>query len=206
MSNIRAILFDLDGVLVDAEQWHTKAFQMAMEDYGYETGLTDGKGMTTKQRLDYLASHGRAPKNKDNIVKRKNDYMMELIDSNCNSDERVLAIIDIAKYLVDYIGVVTNCSKDSAMFILNKLKLIDSFNTIVTSDDVDGYVKPHPRPYLTGASSLGLKPQECLAIDDSDIGIISAVEARCHTLRINKFKDLTGNLIIEKLESMRITI
>ncbi len=77
---------------------------------------------------------------------------------------------------------------------------------VITSDDVRDKLKPHPKLYLEASYALGVFSKKCLAIDDSDIGILSAVDAMCRTLRIRSFDDLNADLIKKELKALEIRI
>ncbi len=207
-SGIEAILFDLDGVLCDGEAWHEIAFCKAMFDFGYE--VTPGlfrKGFTTRMRLKELSKVGRAPSNHEGIIKKKNEYIYDIIDKRCRPIKRVTDVVEFANsYTVGRIAVATNSSKESANYMLEKSGLADFFKVVITNADVGSNVKPHPLPYLQATYELGVSSRHCLAIDDSDIGIMSAVDAMCRTMRISNFDNLTVDLLKGQLKSLEIRV
>jgi len=207
-SGIEAIIFDLNGVLVDGERWHEEAFVRAMGDHGYE--VTPGlkkKGFSTLGRLKALSKMGRAPKNFKDIAKLKQKYTKEAIEKNCSPTGRILEAVGFAhRYTDGKIAIATNCSRESATLMLATSGLSPFFNIIITSDDVKGELKPHPMSYLEASYKLGVYSKHCLAIDNSDIGILSAVDAMCRTMRISKFNKLSADAIKRKLKALEIRI
>ena len=207
-SGINAILFDLNGVLVDGEDWQEKAFTRAMSDFGYE--VTPGlkkKGYSTADRLRELSKMGKAPRDIDAIVELKNKYAKEIVNQKCRPIDRIIDAVNYAwKYTEGDIAVVTNCSSQTATHMLDMSGLSPFFNVVVTSDDVVGKMKPHPRPYLEASYRLGVFYNDCLVLDDSEIGISSAREARMRKIKIANFEELTAELIEQKLKALEIRI
>jgi len=207
-SGIEAIIFDLDGVLVNAGDWHEEAFVRAMSDYGYEVSPNlMRKGYSTIERLGKLSKIGRAPQNFKAVAELKQKYTKEKIEDECVPIDRVIEAVDFAAQYTDgKIAIATNCSKKSAIEMLTRSGLITYFDIVVTSNDANGKLKPHPKLYLEASYELGIFSKKCLAIDDSDIGILSAVDAMCRTLRIRNFNDLDADLIKQELEALEIRI
>jgi beta-phosphoglucomutase-like phosphatase (HAD superfamily) len=207
-SGIEAIIFDLDGVLVKAEDWHEEAFVKAMGDYGYDvTPNFKRKGNSTMQRLRELSLVGRAPHNFKPIAGLKQKYIKEIIEEKCIPIDRVIDAVNFAHtYTNGKIAVATNCSRKSAVDMLERSGLLPFFDVVVTSDDIQGNLKPHAMPFLEASYRLGVFSKKCLAVDDSDIGIMSAVNAMCRTLRIRRFEELTADLMEASLKSLEIRI
>jgi len=210
-SGIKAIIFDLDGVLVDGEGWHEEAFTRAMCDYGYEVSPdVYRKGFSTVDRIEKLSKVGRAP-GKPNLrrmlAKLKQKYTKEIIWSRCKPIDRVIEAVDFANtYTGGKIAVATNSSRGPAIEMLTSAGLLPFFDIVITSADTNGKLKPHPAPYLQASYKLGVFSKECLAIDNSAIGIMSAVNAMCRPLRIKSFDKLNVDLIELQLKSLEIRI
>jgi len=207
-SGIEGIIFDLDGVLVNADGWHEEAFIRAMSDYGYEVSPNlKRKGYSTLGRLKALSQMGRAPQDFKAVAELKQKYTKETVEARCVPVDRIIEAVDFAaRYTNGKIAVATNCSKISAIEMLTRSGLITFFDIVVTSNDVKGKLKPHPKLYLEASYGLGIFSKKCLAIDDCDIGILSAVDAMCRTLRIRNFNDLDADLIRQELKALEIRI
>ena len=208
LSGIDAILFDLNGVLVEASGWHEQAFKKAMKDYGYEVSdSVSSKGLTTIQRLEELKKLGKAPSDYSEIVRLKQKYILETIEEKCKPDSRVIEAVEFAhEYTKGNIAVVTNCSFQSAHRMLEVSGIAPLFNVVVTSADVKGKVKPHPISYIEAYIRLGVNAKKCLVIDDSSTGIMAGIDARCRTLRLRKFESLTADRLNKYLKRLEIRI
>lgn len=197
---IKGILFDLDGVLVDAPVWHQEAFNKALVACGYES--------TTKEYHDtYLNGLGTPEKLRkmgidewdvDIINYKKQLITKEIINERCVDDPFKR---DVLKYAasVAKIALVTNCSRETALMLLEKAGLRKELKVIVTANEVRKK-KPSPIPYRQGAAYLGLHASECLAIDDSNHGVESATKAGCKVWRLENIQDLTTRNLMDKLK------
>lgn len=194
----RAVLFDLDGVLVDAPMWHRMAFDEALVKYGAEP-LSDDEhfkkynGLSTIKKLSMLADEERVSRSViKKIAEHKQQLTLEFINNLCKPIKRIKEVV-FWLYLNGFkTGVVTNCSKSSCHLMLKLSGLIGCWHTCITNEDVEGYIKPHPLPYIMGVRETCFHPEIAMAIDDSHHGIKSAKEAQIGKVwHLEKFSDLT---------------
>jgi len=211
---IKAISFDLGGVLIASKHWHKRAFDMALANFGYtpldeQDHLDNFNGLSTYRKLEILRARGQFTIDSDKFNAMKQVYTIELIDKLCKPITRVSDVVNYANSLFNgNTAVVTSCSRVTATLMLKKAGLLDKFKVIVTNNDVDGLIKPHPFPYIKAQNLLGFANQEnvCLAIDDNDNGIKSAMDAKCRFWRLENFEDLTCMNLMEQLSALRVTI
>lgn len=203
--NIRGILFDLDGVIVDSSEWNKAAFNFALLDFGYdilnhkEYELTLGLG-SYKQIKKLFLYRNIELQNIDAIVTNKRKYARINISKFCQPIERISEILDFVK--INFcIGLVTNCSEESCLMILRKMNIESYFKVIVAGGN-----KPNPEPYRLGCKLIGIEPNRIFAIDDSDTGIRSATVAGCNVWKLDNFDELTLKNLIERLKLPRVGI
>jgi len=224
--NIRAVCFDLDGVLVDAADWHRDAFNQALIHYRYDAldqddHLKNFNGLSTYKKLEMLYKRGVFPDSQkfietedssiknlwSEVYKRKQKYTIQIIEEFCKPIPRVQATVELAGFIfADKIAVVTNCSRYTAELMLEKSGLLHLFEFLICNEDVNGNIKPSPLPYLTAVNRFGLRPNQVLAIDDTGKGIMSAIDAFCRTWFLKKFKHLTEDHLVNVLDNYRINI
>lgn len=216
--HLKAILFDLDGVLVDAADWHKDAFNKAMWRLDAKP-LTDKEhneiynGLSTRKKLEMLTADGRfdqgwivQPDFIDLFYKEKQKFTIETIKEKCVPNQRVINTLQYAHIKGYDLAVVTNCSRHTCELMLNLSGLDGFFEFIISNEDVDGQIKPSPRPYLEATWRLGLKQKEALAVDDTWKGINSALGAFCRTWHLKKFEELTVSNLKKRLDACRYPI
>jgi HAD superfamily hydrolase (TIGR01509 family) len=183
MDNIKAIIFDMDGVLVDSEPIHERAEMEICREFGMEVSKKEWDNFRGKKLEDIFSyaskKYGTGNEPIEEMIERKiARYLslalreMELIDG---AAEFLQKLKESKKYLY---ALTTSGRKIQQDQILSKFNLENFFPIMVTADDVK-HGKPHPEPYLTTARLLGEAPADCLVIEDSDNGILSTRAAGC---------------------------
>lgn len=183
---IKAILFDRDGVLVNSEIVNIRSSVRVLSEMGIEADTEDEAVIMGKHPLDYVdffvEKYGIARNNFLDI--RLNTYKNMLSDAAV-FDDAVEFLEKIRKegYLT---GLVTSASRETTEYTISAFHFEDSFDAIVTFDDVSRR-KPSPDPYLLAAKKLKTNPSECLVIEDSILGLAAAKNAgmRC-VVRLNE--------------------
>jgi len=182
--NIRAVLFDLDGVLLKSMEQHLEAWRHAFRRFNtlitdLEFYLLEGRG--AKSVVETLVNKfGIDPKFIPQILDEKvafynNKFHPEFYDG-------LYSVLDLLKSNHIKMAVVTGGYRDRVSKIIKEY-FKGYFCAFVTSDDVKN-TKPSPEPYLKGASLLGVKPAQCLVIENAPMGILSAKKAGMEVLAI----------------------
>jgi HAD superfamily hydrolase (TIGR01509 family) len=172
-----AVIFDMDGVLIDSPKYIWESFNILVKPYGIHFNDSDIKKYLGKSL-------------QDQIVEWKKDYnvdvgdfkdfsskaltlQMELISKNIKTDEDLLKLLKELKNNNVPMGVGTSSTKDRAHKIISFLNIDEYFTTIVTSEDVKEH-KPNPHIFLEVAKRLNISPENCIVIEDARDGIIAA--------------------------------
>ena len=173
---MKAILFDMDGVLIDSEELMAKSGILALRDYGVNCVAEDFIPFVGRGEDKYIGGvaqkYGLAF---DPAMKARAYYYYGLyVESEAFVPKHVHEVLTAIKQRGYKIAVCT--SADYAK-VLHNLRAIgvneDFFDAFVTGDRIQN-LKPHPEIYLTGASLVGVKPEDCLVVEDAPSGIKAA--------------------------------
>ena len=172
----KAILWDNDGVLVDTERWYYEATKRVMKEEGYS--LTLDVYRKTFLKSNSGAWHLLKDCNKEYIRKlrkRRNLIYSSLLQTK---DIYIQGLSEILSKLNNKykMGIVTSSRKEHFDIIHKRSNILKYFDFVITSNDFSNS-KPSPEPYLIGINSTGYKASSCLAIEDSERGVISAKKA-----------------------------
>ena len=180
---LAAALWDMDGTLVDTEPyWIDTEFALA-EQYDAAWSREDALSLVGNDLLEsgrYIKQRMRLELSPDEIVEALLDGVVARVEESVpwRPGAREL-LADLHDHRIRC-GLVTMSYQRFVAPILAELPP-ETFSVVLTGDQVE-QGKPHPEPYLTAAAALGVRPQECLAIEDSNTGAKSAEGAGCTVL------------------------
>lgn len=179
---IKAILFDLDGVLVDADKWHFNALNVALqhgdvEPISWQEHLTIYKGIPTRKKLEILTERKGLPKELwEKICQSKQEITVDIISKFCNRDDEKIEMMRLLKRKYK-IGVCSNAVRQTVELMLERSGLAPFVDFFLSNQDVNKS-KPDPEIYLKAFEMLGLRPKECVIVEDSDVGKRAALASR----------------------------
>jgi HAD superfamily hydrolase (TIGR01509 family) len=170
-----AVLFDLDGVLVDACDWHYLSLNRALEEVvGFsinrEEHITTYNGLPTTVKLKML---GLDEEQSKQAWKLKQDYTLDTIRENGKVQEEKIELFEYLKGKRTKIVCVTNSIARTTLEMLQSTGQFEYFDMIVTNEDVENN-KPHPDCYNLAVEKLNIKPSDCIIVEDSPKGMESA--------------------------------
>ena len=180
---IKGLFFDLDGTLCDTNEANYLAYKKALKDCGYVLSRKDFKrsiGLRADKFIPLLFPDISLDK-VNRIRELKADYYLDMTEV-LKPNKHIIDFFLMMK--PDHITVlVTTASKNNAQPVLKKVGLTDMFNFTVYGDDVDN-PKPDPEAYSLALALSGLRPDEVIAFEDSESGILSAVKAGIKVIRV----------------------
>ncbi|MFT4311192.1 MAG: HAD family hydrolase [Candidatus Woesearchaeota archaeon] len=183
---IKAIIFDMDGVLVDSMKYHIYSWKKSFENEGLksdETELSLFEGMSFKETIKRISKHNNKEISVE--VQRKIHEDKRKILSEVFKLEIYEEIVEILKFLEEKglrLGVVTGSNREFATKIIED-NFKEMFEVVVTGDDTK-LGKPHPEPYNKAKEKLGLKSDEILVVENAPLGITSAKAAGLKVIAI----------------------
>ncbi|MDO6808496.1 beta-phosphoglucomutase [Zobellia galactanivorans] len=177
-----AFIFDLDGVIVDTAKYHYLAWKKLANELGFEFTKEQNelfKGVSRKRCLEILLDIGGITATQeqfDRWMVEKNEDYLEYIEK-MDASEILLDVPKVIGFLKDRnIPIALGSASKNARPILEKVKLLPSFDAIVDGNDVSK-AKPDPEVFLIAARKLNVAPENCVVFEDAVAGIQAANNA-----------------------------
>jgi beta-phosphoglucomutase len=199
MHDIKAVLFDMDGVLIDAQEWHYEALNEVLLIFGYkitrEMHEERYDGLTTLKKLQMLTKEVGLPEHIHEMINRvKQDRTLRIAAQKCFPNVSHQVLVSKLKNKNIKVGVVTNSIRQTTEFMLTYAGLLDSMDVLVTNQDVRE-PKPNPECYFTAMEILGVPPEETVIIEDSPYGIIAAKASGALVVTVKSVDEVTLDLL-----------
>lgn len=209
MSKIKAVIFDMDGVLIDAKEWHYEALNRALGYFGMEISRYDHlvtyDGLPTRIKLNMLSKEKGLPVGLHSFLNDlKQKFTMEIIFQKCKPffvHEYALSKLKAEGYEM---AVCSNSIRDTVSIMLKKAAILDYFSFFLSNEDVIKG-KPDPEMYTTAIQSLGLQPNECLILEDNEHGIQAALASGAHLLKVESVEDVNYSNIHKRIQEIELT-
>lgn len=191
---IKAIVFDMDGVLIDAKEWHYRALNKALQIFGKEITLQDHlsrfDGLPTKRKLQLLSSTENLPEGLHVFLnKLKQLYTMEIIYTHCRpvfTQEYALSSLKNAGYKL---GVASNSIRATVQTMMELSNLAPYLDIMMSNEDVE-HAKPSPEIYSKSMEKLNVKPENTLIVEDNENGIQAAIASGAHLLKVSSVDEV----------------
>ncbi|MGZ9583360.1 beta-phosphoglucomutase [Paenibacillus marinisediminis] len=183
--DVRAVLFDLDGVITDTAEYHFIAWKQLADQLGIEIDRQFNellKGVSRMESLERILRHSQCqhqytPEQKLTLATQKNEEYIKLLEQ-VTPEDTYPGIRELLLELKEagVRTVVASASKNAPQ-ILNSLQLTKMFDYIVNPDEVK-HGKPAPDIFLRGAEAVGVRPEQCIGIEDAQAGVEAIKAAR----------------------------
>ncbi len=187
--NIKACIFDLDGVVVDTAKYHYLAWRRLAGELGFEFTEEDNerlKGVSRMDSLNILLEIGGKDfdyETKLKLAERKNNWYVEYI-SSMDESEILPGVKEFIEQLrLRGIKIALGSVSKNAMTILNGVNLKAYFDAVIDGTKV-ARAKPDPEVFLKGAEELGVLAGECVVFEDAAAGIEAALNAKMYCIGI----------------------
>lgn len=213
--NLKAILFDMDGVLYDSMKWHAKSWKEAMDEFGINCTADEFylyEGMVGRNTINQLVKREKGRdatlEEKEAIYKRKTELFSQYNDNS---------LIPFAYDFVNKVNdeglksvIVTGSGQPTLIDkVANSFGGLFTKELMVTAFDVK-HGKPHPEPYLMGLEKAGhLKPNQAIVIENAPRGVEAAVAAGIFTIAVNTgplpdtvLADAGADIVLPSMEAL----
>ena len=180
---MKAIFFDLDGVLIDTEWIYNKCWTQASKDLGYDLPPSEILKLRSCDKLAAVPIFGSV-ENYLAVRERRKQIMEKMLETTPILPKKgVVETVEGLRKTDLYISIVTASSVPTALKYLKQAGLKGLFENIISTKDIERG-KPFPDVYLAAAKKAGFEPSQCYAVEDSPNGLRSAKTAGCVTIMI----------------------
>lgn len=197
MPTFQAVIFDLDGVIIDSEPLHEEAIRRVFVANNLAVPPTiygTFKGQTDRDVLRHaIDTYSNGPLNVEALIQQKHAAYAALLDQ--------LTLIPGAKDCIETLArqgmplaLTTSSAKTNQQRAFSRFNLSPYFSVVITADDIT-HPKPDPQPYMRTVEALGVAASESVVLEDSYSGVLSAVRAGCTVV------GLTTSFPAEKLHA-----
>ncbi len=206
MGKIKAILFDMDGVLIDAKDWHYEALNEALSLFGLEISRYDHlhtfDGLPTKVKLKMISEQNYFPEQLHSFINQvKQRNTMRLVNERCHPmfhHEYALSKLRGEGYKI---AVCSNSIRSTIVNMMEKAELSGYLDLIVSNEEVTK-AKPDPEMYTTAIQKFGLQPEECLVVEDNPNGVRAGLASGAYVLQVETVYDVTYENIKAKIREV----
>ncbi|MBN1688558.1 MAG: HAD family phosphatase [Candidatus Omnitrophica bacterium] len=206
MTKIKAVIFDMDGVLIDAREWHYEALNKALSLFGMEISRYDHlvtfDGLPTRKKLELLSLDRGLPRGLHEFINRiKQQHTMEQIFAKCKPTfyhEYAIAKLKEEGYKL---AVGSNSVRKSVELMLGRAKILECFDVVLSNEDVK-HPKPDPEMYRVAIERLGVQPGESLVVEDNEKGVQAAVASGAHLMKVDAVHDVNWQSIQARIREV----
>jgi HAD superfamily hydrolase (TIGR01509 family) len=192
---IEAVVFDMDGVLIDARDWHYEALNEALGLFGYTISRTEHlklfDGLPTAKKLRILSDASGLPRSLHSFINElKQSYTMRMIYERCQpmfAHEYALANLNSAGYRL---AVASNSVRATVETMMDRSRLRRYLDVLLSNEDVEN-AKPDPEIYVLAMQQLKSTPETTLIVEDNEHGIQAARASGAHVLEVRDPSEVT---------------
>lgn len=208
MAKIKAILFDMDGVLIDAKDWHYEALNKALAIFGMEINRYDHlvtyDGLPTKKKLEMLSLERGLPRALHSFINdMKQEFTFQLGYAKCKPTFNHQYALSHLKAQGYKMAACSNSIRKTMDVLFERAALTNYFDFYLSNEDVKES-KPHPEMYLTAINRLKLLPEECLILEDNENGIKAANASGAHLLVIHDVHEVNFENITKRIYEIEV--
>ncbi len=203
----QAILFDLDGLLVDTETPGIKVAIQICKELGIELTLDEQKSFigVTDEKF-YLELFRKRTLNFDvgEILAKHFNVYEKLLKTTLTPFQGAGELPEILKNFGFKIGLVSGSTRNQILIILNELEVIKFFDIIVSCEDIT-QSKPNPEGYLTAADKLQVSPANCLVLEDAETGVLAGKKAGMRVIGVKNNGDQNlslADITVDELQEL----
>ncbi|MBI1971811.1 MAG: HAD family phosphatase [Candidatus Aenigmarchaeota archaeon] len=181
---IKAVIYDLDDTMVDSNPLHVEAFETILKKLGHDIDEMPAEirsrfvGMRIVDISRKMCDYFKFDVNLEAFFRERNKVFLDIVKNKLQSMPGLLYSLRLFRENGLRVAIASSGTREYINFVLEKFSIAGYFDVIVSGDDVK-LGKPDPETYFVACEKLGLKPGECLVLEDSTVGVQSAKSAGC---------------------------
>jgi len=199
---IKAVIFDLDGVIVESESAHIEAEQQTFLKYGVRISsdeLHKYTGTTAKLMFTELIRKYKLNATFEEIFRQKETILFKLLEKDAEPTKGVITLLKKLKSKGIKLAIGSSSTKKQIKYVLSKLDIEHLFDSVIGEEDIVRS-KPDPEIFLKAAAELDVNPSECLVVEDSELGVEAA--KRAHMKCVGYINPNSGDQDLSKADTV----
>ena len=197
----------MDGVLIDAKDWHYEALNSALSLFGFAISRHDHlvtfDGLPTRDKLEMLSQESGLPRSLHTLINQlKQKYTMQIVHSKCAPNFNHQYTLAKLKNQGYKIAVASNSIRNSISVMMDAAELSQFLDFYLSNEDVTAG-KPDPEIYIKAINLFGLSPSECLIVEDNPNGLKAAYGSGAHVLEVQEVTDTNYENIINRINEVQ---
>ena len=184
MPLIKAVIFDLDGVIVESENAHIEAEKQTFLKYGVRISAEElhrYTGTTANAMFTELIKKYELNATFEDMFRQKENILFRLLEEDAEPTKGIITLIRKLKSKRIKLAIGSGSTKKQIKYVLGRLSITHFFDSIVGAEDVV-HGKPDPETFLRAATELDVNPNECLVVEDAELGVEAAKRAHMKCL------------------------
>ena len=206
MTRIRAVVFDMDGVLIDAKEWHYEALNRALGLLGHAISRYDHiatyDGLPTRKKLEMLSIERGLPRELHAFINSlKQEFTLQIVHKECKPVFQHEFALSKLKADGMALAVASNSVRASVELMMARSNLLPYLDVVLSNEDVERS-KPDPQIFQVAMRRLGVAPDETLVVEDNPHGVEAARASGAHVMVVQSPLDVVYDRIVERIHAV----
>ncbi len=201
-----AVIFDMDGVIVDTAPQHFAAWRRLLAEMGYEFNEEEFHitfGQRNQEILRHILGDELSELQVEELGHKKEEYYRGLVQGKMNASPGFMSLLKSLRNDALRIAVGTSAPQENVELILDELGIREQLDAVVTAEDVERG-KPDPEVFLLAAQRCNVEPKRCVVFEDAVAGIEAARAAGMGCIGVGRADITQADLVIDSLEEVTI--
>lgn len=212
---IKAVIFDMDGLMIDTESLHNESFKAVLEEYGVKPvpnkqGVIHISGISSKDNWERFKKQYNFEADNNELSRKKHKIHLNLLSKNVTAMPGLFKLLKELQANHIKMAIASSSIREQINLVTTRLRIADYFQAIISGEDVING-KPAPDIFLKAAEALNVRPLDCLVLEDAPSGVAAGKSAGMKVVAIpnefNKHEDFEqADTVLSSLEKVNIDL